>query len=346
MKDRPLHILGVDQPCLIIAEAGVNHNGSLDRAKQLVEAAAVAGADAVKFQLYRVEEQVSGGAKTAGYQKSQTGEDSMAEMAKQYDLPWSCHAEIAEHCRQCGILYAASCFEPAAVDLVIELGAPFLKIASGELTNTRLLRYAAKQDLPILLSTGMSTYEDIAWAVGEIEQHGNPPLALFHCISSYPTKLTDVNLRVMQVLSETHQVPVGLSDHTEGHLAAIVAIGMGASMVEKHFTLDKSLPGPDHAMSLDPQELGTYVRSIRQAEQCLGDATQIVSEEEMVNAKVARRSLVSARTIEAGELFDESNTVLKRPGSGIDPREWGRVAGKTARCTIQADQLLTWDMVQ
>ena len=346
MQLSPDKSLGTHSPCFIIAEAGVNHNGSIEQACALIDAAAAAGADAVKFQLYQVAEQVCPAATTAPYQKQQTGADTLATMAESYDLPWDAHHRLAAHCKAQGILYSASTFDPEAVDFAISLGVTFLKIASGEITNTRLIRYAAAQGLPLLLSTGMSTYEDVADAVALIRSSGNPPLALFHCISSYPTPAEQVHMRVMQELASRHGVPVGFSDHTESSIAAIVAIGMGAVMVEKHFTLDRDLPGPDHSMSQTPEQLRQYVQTIRAAEACLGSEHNIVSADELRNAQVARRSLVTARDISVGECFTEANVVFKRPGTGIDPRQWMRVEGKASARDIPADSLLAWDMIK
>ncbi|HUT25700.1 MAG TPA: N-acetylneuraminate synthase family protein [Sumerlaeia bacterium] len=338
--------IGPGHPCFVIAEAGVNHNGSLDRALRLVEAAKSAGADAVKFQLYRVEEQVSGAAVTAAYQRERTGSGGMREMAESYDLPWDAHRDIAAHCRDAGVAYMASCFDPQAIDFLMELGGQSIKIASGEITNYPLLEYAAKTGKPILLSTGMCEMEDVAGAVERIRESGPSPLALFHCVSDYPTDPRAVNLRVMKTLADAFGVPVGFSDHTEGHAVAAAAVALGACMIEKHFTTDKTLPGPDHAMSLAPRELEDFVAAVRAAEAALGDGVKRMTAQEKETQRVARRSLVSARDIEPGETLGEENVCLKRPAAGIDPREWGGARGRRAAIRIPADTPIAWEMLK
>ncbi|MDA3832333.1 MAG: N-acetylneuraminate synthase family protein [Spirochaetales bacterium] len=338
--------LGSGQPVFIIAEAGINHNGSLDMALKLVDAAADAGADAVKFQLYKVEEQVSKYAMAAEYQKKNGDYSSVIEMAKLYDLAWEEHAKIYVHCCKKGIQYLASSFDKEAVDFLLELKVGCLKIASGEITNYPLLQYASSVNLPILLSTGMSTIADISGAVEQIANHGNPPLALFHCISSYPTLPENVHMRVLQTLEQVYSVPVGFSDHTIGATAAVVAVALGASMVEKHFTLDKGLSGPDHAMSLTPDELKSYVRAVREAELCLGSPGKFVTPDEYGVQKVARRSLVSRRDIAAGESLDSTNLTCKRPATGIEPSMLDIVTGFKSKVDIPADIPISWEMLK
>jgi N,N'-diacetyllegionaminate synthase len=338
--------IGDGERVFIIAEAGVNHNGSLEKALELVDVAHAAGADAVKFQLYRAAEQVSQAAETADYQREKTGAHAMLEMARSYDLPWSAHHAIAAHCRDVGIKYMASCFDRQAVDFLVELGGECIKVGSGEITNYPLLNYMSEHGAkPILLSTGMCTLGDVAGAVEEIRTHGNAPLALFQCTSNYPAPPATANLRVMKTLAETFNVPVGFSDHTIGHTIAAAAVALGACLVEKHFTIDKTLPGPDHAMSLDPHELRDYVAAIRAVESALGDGIKQPSADELKTLKVARRSLVSARAIAAGERLDESNVTLKRPATGIDPRLWDTVRGRQASTDIPGDVPLTWEML-
>ena len=245
--------IGDGERVFIIAEAGVNHNGSLEKALALVDVAHAAGADAVKFQLYRADEQVSRAAQTAESQRDNTGADAMLEMARSYDLPWAAHHTIARHCREVGIMYMASCFDRQAVDFLIELGGECIKVGSGEITNYPLLNYLSEHGgKPILLSTGMCTLADVAGAVEEIRTHVDAPL--FQCTSNYPAPPATANLRAMKALAETFNVPVGFSDHTVGNAVAAAAVALGACLVEKHFTLDKTLPGPDHAMSLDPTD--------------------------------------------------------------------------------------------
>jgi len=338
--------IGPGNPCFIIAEAGINHNGSLDKARKMVDAAKRAGADAIKFQLYRAEEQVSHVAPTAKYQKKQTGSEVMIEMAKSYDLPWDAHREIFKLCREIGIIYMSSCFDPRAVDFLLQIGGEAIKIASGEITNYPLLAYAAATERPIILSTGMCTLQDVAGAVDHIRANGKSPLALMHCVSNYPSAPGTINLRAMQTLAEAFGVPVGYSDHTLGNAVSVAAVSLGARIIEKHFTLDKTLPGPDHAMSLDPMQLQSFVEAIRIAETALGSSIKAVQPGEEGVRKVARRSLVSRRRISAGERLDEDNVTLKRPASGIDPRLWKAVRGRKANADIEEDVPVTWEMLE
>jgi N-acetylneuraminate synthase/N,N'-diacetyllegionaminate synthase len=337
--------VGPGRPCFVIAEAGVNHNGRLDLAFALVDAAKAAGADAVKFQLYRAEEQASRAARTADYQSERTGADSMLEMAKSYDLPWEAHREIVAHCRAVGITYMASCFDARAVDFLIEIGGDAIKVGSGEITNFPLLAHMSRTGLPVLLSTGMSTLEDVAAAVAAVREAGPSPLVLFQCSSNYPADPRTANLRVLTAYAHAFGVPVAYSDHTPGDLVAALSVAFGACMVEKHFTVDKTLAGPDHAMSLDPDELRRYVETIRTAEAALGDGVKRVLESERPTQLAARRSLVSAHALRAGERLDEGAVTLKRPASGIDPRLWAAVRGRETRVDIPADVPITWDML-
>ncbi len=338
--------VGPEEPVYIIAEAGVNHNGSLGQALALCDVAREAGADAVKFQLFRVAEQVSQAAPTAGYQRSSTGASSMIEMAKSYDLDWQAHKTIAAHCRATGINYMASCFDREAVDFLLnELGGDCIKVGSGEITNYPLLDHMARTGVPVLLSTGMSSMLDVAGAVERLRLTGASRLALFQCISNYPTDPANTNLRVIKTLASAFGVPVGFSDHTPSSLAAIAAVALGACLIEKHFTLDRALAGPDHAMSLSPEELRDYISAIRTAEAALGDGIKEPHTAELEVMKVARRSLVSARLIKAGEALSDENVTLKRPATGIDPRLWEAVRGRRAAVQIPEDVPITWEML-
>jgi len=337
--------IGKGEKCFIIAEAGVNHNGDIKLALQLVEAAAHAGADAIKFQLFNVEEQVSRTAKTVNYQQKRTGANSMVEMAKSYDLPWEAHKEIAQHCEELGIMYMSSCFDRKAVDFLMGLGCGCIKVGSGEITNFPLLAHMSSTGKPILLSTGMCEFSEIAQAVEHVRTSGKSPLALFHCVSSYPADPASINLHVMKNLERVFRVPVGFSDHTIGNEVACAAVALGASLVEKHFTLDKKLPGPDHAMSLQPEELKTLVDGIRTVESALGDGVKKINESEFENRKAARRGLVATCDIMAGDKLSEKNVAFKRPAIGIDPRSFDIVMGKTVNRNIQADEPITWEML-
>jgi N-acetylneuraminate synthase/N,N'-diacetyllegionaminate synthase len=339
--------VGPGNPCFIIAEAGVNHNGSVKLAKRLVDVAAQAGADAVKWQLFRAEEQVSRAAQTAKYQQETTGEQDMLLMGSSYDLAWEAHRDIAAHCRARGIQYMASCFDPEAVDFYLdELGGTAIKVGSGELTNAPLLAYMARRGAPILLSTGMATLEEVAWAVEHIRASGDAPLALFQCVSSYPTEPAASNLRAIETLSSAFGVPVGFSDHTTGHAAACAAVALGSDLIEKHYTVDKTLKGPDHRLSLNPQELTDFVRDLRDVEAALGDGRKRPHPSEEETREVARRSLVSAEVICAGKPLTAQNVTRKRPATGIDPRLWDVAEGRTAVEDIPADVPITWEMLR
>jgi len=337
--------VGHNHPCFIIAEAGVNHNGSLCLALKLVDTAVAAGADGIKFQLYRAEEQVSRTAHTADYQFQQTQNLSMLEMGRSYDLPWEGHRIIAEYCQKSGIIYMASCFEPSAVAFLIELGGSCVKVGSGEITNYPLLKSIALSGLPILLSTGMSTLQDAAGAVEHIRSYGDNQIVLFQCVSNYPADPSAINLRAMCTMAAALGTLPAYSDHTAGNAVAVAAVALGACMVEKHFTLDKTLPGPDHAMSLSPSELKEFVNSIRTAEAALGDGIKRPHPDEIPIRTAARRSLVSARFISSGETLDDSNVTLKRPAAGIDPRLWETVRGRKVKQDIENDIPITWEML-
>jgi len=336
-------MIGDGEPVFIIAEAGVNHNGELTKALELVDIARDAGADAVKFQLYRADEQVSRAAPTAQYQRDHTRETQMLEMARSYDLPWEAHRDIKRHCDSVGITYLSSCFDTKAVDFFLELRGAGIKVGSGEITNYPLLAYMSATGKPILLSTGMSTLDDVAGAVAHIRASGPSELALFQCTSNYPTDPGDANLRALQTLKHEFDMPVGYSDHTRSNTAAIAAVALGASIIEKHFTLDRALPGPDHHMSLSPDELRAYVADIRTTERALGNGIKEPCEQELATMLVARRSLVSTKLIPAGDTLTDENVTLKRPATGIDPRLWPTVRGRKVKAEIQPDIPITWD---
>lgn len=338
-------IIDRQSPCFIIAEAGVNHNGSLGLALALVDAAREAGADAVKFQLFHTDEQVSKQAPTTEYQYQQTGADSMYDMARNYELQWEEHARIAEYCGKQGILYMASCFDPLAVAFARKLGCGCIKIGSGEITNFPLLGSAAHSGLPVILSTGMSNWYDVAWAVDYLYSCNIDSLVLMHCVSSYPAAPVSLNLRAIQTMSLAFDVPVGFSDHSSGCTMAAAAVALGARILEKHFTLDKKLPGPDHFMSVSPEELREYVNTVRAVELALGSGNKQPHESERDIKALARRSIVTSRRVQAGEKLDGDNLSLKRPGSGIDPRSWEAVCGRTARVDIESDVPLEWSML-
>lgn len=328
---------------LIIAEAGVNHNGSLELAKQLVVSAAAAGADLVKFQSFITEKSISQGAPKADYQKSTTGVDeTQYEMVRKLELSRADHEELIEECRRHDIGFFSTAFDTDSFDMLLELGLNQVKIPSGELTNLPLLRYMTRHGLPVILSTGMAGLGDIEAALNVIEQAGTPRnrITVLHCTTEYPTPMEDVNLRAMVSLKNAFGVEVGYSDHTPGIEIPIAAVALGATVIEKHFTLDRQLPGPDHQASLEPHELKAMVDAIRNIERALGDGIKRPSKSELKNQPIARKSLVATRTIRAGETFSADNLSAKRPGTGISPMRWDEVIGRPARRDFVTDELI------
>jgi len=338
--------VGHGHPCMIIAEAGVNHNGSLEKAIDLVNIAYQAGADVVKFQLYNTEEQVSKLATTPSYQYRNTGMQNVFEMSKNYDLDWDAHYAIESHCRSLGILYMTSCFDVDAVNFAIKLGSVCIKIASGEITNYPLLAHIASTNRTIILSTGMSSLEDVRGALKHIRSNGTNEIVLLQCASDYPASPLTSNLLVMKTYAKEFGVNVGFSDHTIGSTVAAAAVALGACVVEKHFTLDKSLPGPDHAMSLDPDELSSFVNDIRSVEAALGDGKKVLHSDEIDIQNSARRSIHTSKFIASGNKIEMNNITLKRPNVGIDPRLIKDVLGKTVIKDIKVDTPITWDMLK
>ena len=333
--------------CYIIAEAGVNHNADLGLALKLCDVAKAAGADAVKFQLFDVKEQVSKLAINAPYQQKGSGKQSMIEMAKKYDLPWKAHIEIVNYCKNIQIDYLSSCCDIRAVDFLVDkLNAKSIKISSGEITNLKLLKYAAKKNKPIILSTGMANLEEIDIAVKNIKLDFNSDLILLHCTSVYPANENDINLNAITTLKNRYKIQVGYSDHTLGTNAAIASISLGAKIIEKHFTLDKKLPGPDHAMALDPCELKNYIKIIRQTENMLGSGEKMPSKEELEMKKIFRRGIISIKKISAGEIIDTTNISIKRPAIGIDAINYENVLGMKSIVDIESDEPIKWEMLK
>lgn len=338
--------VGLEQPCFIIAEAGVNHNGNVEMAKQLVDVAAEAGADAAKFQTFKAERVVSARAPKAKYQLETTGAgESQLEMVRRLELSPDAHCELSAYCRERGVLFMSTPFDEESVDLLDELRVPVFKIGSGEINNWPFLEYIARKGKPIILSTGMSYLSEVDEAVRVIRDVGCDQLVLLHCISNYPADPTDANLRAMQTMATALQVPVGYSDHTPGIEVALAAVALGACVIEKHFTLDKNLPGPDHRASLEPHELMALVHGIRIVEAALGHGYKRPAASEANTAAVARRSLVAARDIPAGAILTEEMVAIKRPGTGLPPTMYPYLIGRTARTAILADTLLTLEML-
>ena len=328
---------------LIIAEAGVNHNGSLEMAMQLIEKAAEAGVDYVKFQTFKSEKLVSRHATKAEYQKANTdGEDSQLKMLQQLELSPDDHLRLIEHCNHCGIKFLSTAFDLDSIDFLDSLNLDLWKIPSGEITNLPYLRRIAQKGSRVIMSTGMCEPEDIEAALNVLINNGTSleNITLLHCNTEYPTPWGDVNLRAMHDIAKRFNVSVGYSDHTKGIEVPIAAVALGATVIEKHFTLDNNLPGPDHKASLEPQQLKAMVDAIRHIEQALGNGVKQISESERKNIAIARKSIVAASEIKKGELFTEENLTVKRPGGGISPMKWDEVIGTTATRNYQPDELI------
>ena len=327
---------------LIIAEAGVNHNGSMDLAKQLIDAAADAGVDYVKFQTFKAENLVTKDAKQAEYQQRNAQDDSQYAMLKKLELSQEQHYELIDYCKQKGVRFLSTAFDFESVDFLHSLNLGVWKIPSGEITNYPYLKKIAQYGEPVILSTGMSTNEDIDAAIKALCDNGlmHEQITLLHCNTEYPTPMQDVNLCAMEAMREQFGVKVGYSDHTPGIEVPIAAVALGAEVIEKHFTLDKTLPGPDHKASLEPQELKAMVSAIRNIEQALGDGEKHVSESERKNMPIARKSIVAARDIKQGEVLTEDNLCVKRPGNGISPMRWEEVIGTCAKRGFKEDELI------
>lgn len=325
----------------VVAEAGVNHNGRLDLAKKMVDIAKDAGADAVKFQTFKAERVISRFAPKAEYQKTTTDKDeSQLEMARGLELDIKAHKELINYCKKKGIFFLSSPFDLESIDLLNKLGLPMLKIPSGEITNLPFLRKLGTLRKKIILSTGMSDLEEIKNALDVLVNCGTDKkdITVLHCNTEYPTPYEDVNLLAMLSIKEAFDVEVGYSDHTLGIEVAIAAAALGATMVEKHFTLDKNMRGPDHKASLDPAELKMMVNAIRNIEIALGDGIKKPSPSELKNRPIARKSIVALRDIKKGEVFTVENITVKRPGKGISPTDWEKVIGKIAKRPFKEDQ--------
>lgn len=329
--------------CIIIAEAGVNHNGNLEMARQMVRVARECGADYVKFQTAVPELVISTIAPKAEYQQETTGtEENQLEMCRAIHLPLSDYAGLADLCRQEGIGFMSTPFDLVSIDCLAPLGMDYWKIPSGEITNLPYLRKIAQIGGKVILSTGMSTLAEVENALKVLEDNGMPRqnVILLHCTTQYPAPYPSVNLRAMEALATLGTAGVGYSDHTKGIEVSIAAAAMGACVIEKHFTLDKNLPGPDHRASLEPAELKALVDAVRHVEDALGNGVKDVADAERANITVARKSIVAARNISAGEVFTEDNITVKRPGNGISPMLWDSVIGKTASRDFVADSLI------
>ena len=334
--------IGKEESCFIIAEAGVNHNGDIKLAKKLIDAAKDAGVDAVKFQTFEAENVVVKNAEKAEYQKETTGDSSQYKMLKKLELTEHDFKELADYVKKKDIIFLSSPFDKKSVDLLDEINVPVFKIASGEITNFPLLKHIAGKGKPIILSTGMATLGEIEDALRVIREVDVDDVVLLHCVTSYPAKMEDVNLRVLETLKLAFKLPVGFSDHTLGITVPIAAVSLGAVVIEKHFTLDKNLPGPDHKASLEPDELKEMVVAIRDVEKALGDGIKIPTKEEEEIKKVARRSVVAKVDIPEGAIITEDMLDVKRPGTGIAPKYFDLVVGRKAKENIKKDEIMMW----
>ena len=331
----------------VIAEAGVNHNGDLALARQLCDAAKQAGADAVKFQTFRAEDLVLPGSPTADYQARQTGEQDQFAMLRKLELSEQAHRDLRDHCQRIGIEFFSTPFSEDAVDLLVKLGVRRMKMPSGELTHRALIAKAAATGLPLLLSTGMATLDEVKQALewvrtarGDLDQ-----VTVLHCTSAYPASDEALNLRAIETLARETGLAAGYSDHSTGIEASLAAVALGAVAIEKHLTLDRTLPGPDQAASLEPREFADMVRGIRRITAMRGDGVKMPRAEELDAARVARRSIVAVRDIASGTVVTADMLACRRPASGIPPGEWDRVLGRRARTAIAAGTVLQWDQL-
>ena len=327
----------------IIAEAGVNHNGSLELAKELVDVAAEAGADAVKFQTFKADKLVSKRAQKAEYQKQTTSvAESQYEMIKKLELDESAHRELIRHCKEKQIMFLSTPFDHDSIEMLSNLGIPIFKIPSGEITNLPYLRHIGRLGKEVILSTGMADLGEIEDALDVLIQAGVPreKITVLHATTEYPCPIEEVNLRAMLTIRAAFGVKVGYSDHTQGIEVPIAAAAMGACVIEKHFTLDRAMEGPDHKASLEPKELREMVQSIRHIAQAMGDGLKKASKSEAKNMVIARKSIVAAHAIKTGEVFSAVNITIKRPGNGICPMRWDEVIGQVAQRDYQSDDLI------
>lgn len=327
---------------LIIAEAGVNHNGSIDMAKQLIDAAAVAGVDYVKFQTFKAEKLVTKDAKQAEYQQRNAADSSQYAMLKKLELTPRQHEELVAYCQQKGVCFLSTAFDLESIEYLHSLHLGLWKIPSGEITNYPYLKKIAQYGEPVIMSTGMCSMDDVELALSVLLKNGltKEQISLLHCNTEYPTPMQDVNLKAMLQLRDKFGVKVGYSDHTKGIEVPIAAVALGAEVIEKHFTLDRTLPGPDHKASLEPNELKTMVDAIRNIEQALGNGQKQVSKSEEKNMAIARKSIVAAKDIKKGELLTENNLTTKRPGTGISPMRWEEIIGTKAIRDFAEDEMI------
>ncbi len=336
--------VGEDHPIFIIAEIGMNHNGDVELAKSMIKAAADAGCDAAKFQMFTAEKLVTKDARTYGNESGHLP-DFQQEMYKKHELTKQQYQELREYTELLGLVFFASVWDEENADMLDELGSACLKIGSADIIHLPLLEHIAEKGKAIIMSTGMATIEEINEAVNAIKSKGNNNIVLLHCISGYPTKIEDSNLKFITTLQEKFPFPIGFSDHTPGLLSSVAAVALGAKVIEKHFTIDKRLPGVDHHLSMDPEEMTMMVQQIRVLEKALGTGQQVLSTKEQETRLLARRSIIAQIDIPAGTIITKDMLVIKRPGTGIKPKEIRNIIGQRALTTIKADMPLTREMV-
>lgn len=324
----------------IIAEAGVNHNGSFETACRLVDAAKAAGVDCIKFQTFKSENLVSHNAKKADYQKNTTGDGSQLDMLKKLELSFEDFIALKKYCDEIGICFLSTPFDFDSIDFLDKIDMPFWKIPSGEITNYPYLLAIAKKGKPVIMSTGMCDMAEIKAAVELLKNNGCSDIRLLHCNTEYPTPYEDVNLAAMKTIRDEFDCEVGYSDHTKGIEIPIAAVAMGATIIEKHFTLDHNMEGPDHKASLEPDELAEMVKCIRNIEKAIGSGNKTPSVSERKNMEIARKSIVAKKSIKAGDLLSEDNLTVKRPGNGINPMNWPEVIGTRAIKDFEEDELI------
>ena len=324
----------------IIAEAGVNHNGSFELACKLVDAAKDAGVDCIKFQTFKSSNLVSHNAQKAEYQKDTTGDGSQVDMLKKLELSYDEFLALKDYCDKIGICFLSTPFDFDSIDFLNSIDMPFWKIPSGEVTNLPYLVALAKTGKPVVMSTGMCEMDEIAAAISVLKDNGIKDIKLLHCNTEYPTPFEDVNLKAMQTMRDVFELEVGYSDHTKGIEVSVAAVALGATVIEKHFTLDRNMEGPDHKASLEPDELKAMVSSIRHIEQALGSGDKTPSPSEKKNITVARKSIVAKIDIKKGEVLTEKNITVKRPGTGVSPMRWHEVIGTKAVKDFQEDELI------
>lgn len=325
----------------IIAEAGVNHNGSIEIARKLIDEAALAGADAVKFQTFKAENLVCRDAKKADYQMETTDStESQFDMLKKLELTHDMHRELMEYCKKKNIMFLSTPFDIDSLYYLVQCGVEIIKIPSGEITNYPYLREVGRTGKQVILSSGMSKLDEVRDAVNILREHGSKNITVLHCNTEYPTPYTDVNLKAMVTLGEELNIAVGYSDHTQGIEVATAAAALGAAVIEKHFTLDKNMEGPDHRASLEPHELRKMIRQIRNIEVALGSGVKEPSDSEQKNINIVRKSIIAKIDIKQGDIFTEDNITTKRPGSGISPMRWNEVIGQRAIRDFMADELI------